>query len=97
MCRDLLTECTVAVLDQPTEDWLQQHSKSDCLKCRLVSSSHICQLPEDASTEAVQGGNDIVKKPSSEERVAVRKEALKLVSKLSGDVAAKASKQGLKM
>ena len=45
----------------------------------------------------MQGGNDIVKQPTSEERVAVRKEALKLISKLSGDVAAKASKQGLKM
>ena len=45
----------------------------------------------------MQGGERSLKQPSSEERVAVRKEALKLISKLSGDIAAKASKQGLKM
>lgn len=47
--------------------------------------------------EPLQSGNNIVKQPPAEERVAVRKEALKLISKLSGDVAAKSSKQGLKM
>lgn len=45
----------------------------------------------------MQGDESSLKQPSSEERVAVRKEALKLISNLSGDIAAKASKQGLKM
>lgn len=94
--RDVQTDCPLSDLDQPAEEGLKLHSKSRCLKCRL-STSHVCQLPEDACTESMQGDENSLKQSSSEERVAVRKEALKLVSKLSGDIAAKATKQGLKM
>lgn len=94
--RDVQTDCPLSDLDQPAEEELKLHRKSHCLKCRLFSSP-VCQFPKDACSESMHGVENSPKQSSSEERVAVRKEALKLVSKLSGDIAAKATKQGLKM
>ena len=94
--RDVQIHCPLSEPDQSTEGGLKLHRKSLCIKCRL-SASRACQLPKDLSAESVRGNESDVKQPSLEERVAVRKEALKLVSQLSGDIAAKATKQGLKM
>ena len=94
--RDVQLHCPPSEPDQSAEEGLTLHSRSLCLKCRL-SVSRACQLTKDATTDSMQGDERSHKQPSSEERVAVRKEALKLISKLSGDIAAKASKQGLKM
>ena len=75
-------------VDQPADEGLK-HIPTNCLECRWSLSS--------GSTAFQNGLDEVDGSPSKEEREAVRKETLRIVTKMSSDVASNANKQGLKM
>jgi rapamycin-insensitive companion of mTOR len=75
-------------VDDPSQEGLK-HVPSRCLECRWILNDGLHPPTSSSSVGGVC--------PSDDERLSVRKETLRIVMKLSSDVASSANKQGLKL